>query len=198
MTTLIETIRSADMVGPAIVLCMVVLWYAIGVRTLTLAGVGNTLPDAALARVRSGRRPWTVYDSAVAALLAEANRRRTLKRGQLLAVVGPFRSALGVHADLVRSTAAIAPLLGLLGTVAGMIDMFGTISSGSEIGRHEGVASGIAEALTATELGLVVAVPGLLIGALLDRRQVSLETSLDAVVEHLVTTKLPAPVGEEV
>ena len=55
-----------------------------------------------------------------------------------------------------------APLLGLFGTVNGMLDTFSALSSGS--GGDETmalVAEGISEALVTTETGLVVALPGL-------------------------------------
>jgi biopolymer transport protein ExbB len=185
ITGLLTALRNADATGPLIIVCMVAMWYGISVRAWTLLGLRSTDATDAIARVGK-RRAWSVFDSAVAALTHEANRRRLTSRSRLLAVLGPYSLALSSHAELVRSTAAIAPLLGLLGTVAGMIDTFGTMSSVSGAARGEGVASGIAEALTATELGLVVAVPGLLIGALLDRRQAVLSDALDAVIERLV------------
>lgn len=186
MSGLVSALGAADAVGPWIFVCMVVLWYCLGVRAFTLAGAGVPLPESSIERIRGGGPVRTVFDAAVRALLTEADARNGLpKHGQLQAVVGPYQLQLAVHADIVRSTASIAPLLGLLGTVAGMIDMFGTMSSAAVIGKQEGVASGIALALTATELGLVVAVPGLMLGALLDRRQATLEGCLDAIVEHL-------------
>lgn len=58
--------------------------------------------------------------------------------------------------------ANVAPLLGLLGTVTGMIKAFEMISVGGS-GRPEIVASGIAEALTTTAAGLFVGIPLLLL-----------------------------------
>lgn len=54
---------------------------------------------------------------------------------------------------------AIAPLLGLLGTVIGMIETFGAVSAaGGDTGSR--VAAGISRALITTQFGLVVALPG--------------------------------------
>ena len=64
---------------------------------------------------------------------------------------------------------AIAPLLGLLGTVTGMITTFDVISEFGT-GNARALASGISEALVTTQSGLVVAVPGLLIGGFLFQR----------------------------
>jgi biopolymer transport protein ExbB/TolQ len=57
---------------------------------------------------------------------------------------------------------AAAPLLGLLGTVSGMVTTFESISGHSAEKTMMGLAKGISEVLVATESGLVVAIPGLL------------------------------------
>ena len=56
----------------------------------------------------------------------------------------------------------VAPLLGLLGTVLGMIKAFEVISSQESIGRPETLASGISTALMTTAGGLCVAIPAYL------------------------------------
>ncbi|WP_419195091.1 MotA/TolQ/ExbB proton channel family protein [Novipirellula herctigrandis] len=56
----------------------------------------------------------------------------------------------------------VAPLIGLLGTVLGMIQAFETISSQESIGRPEMLASGISVALMTTAGGLTVAIPAYL------------------------------------
>jgi biopolymer transport protein ExbB len=63
---------------------------------------------------------------------------------------------------LMRICVSAAPLLGLLGTVTGMLATFGALSSGSGGEKTMGlVASGISEALITTETGLVIALVGL-------------------------------------
>ncbi|MBB6523600.1 MotA/TolQ/ExbB proton channel family protein [Pseudoteredinibacter isoporae] len=64
--------------------------------------------------------------------------------------------------------AAVAPLLGLLGTVSGMIETFKLMTIFGS-GDASAVSSGISEALVTTELGLVVAIPALLLHAFLQR-----------------------------
>ncbi len=84
-----------------------------------------------------------------------------------------YRSAISVFA-------AVAPLLGLLGTVTGMIATFDIITIHGT-GDPKLLSGGISEALITTELGLMVAIPTLLIGNLLaswsDRITSSLEVS---------------------
>lgn len=64
---------------------------------------------------------------------------------------------------------AIAPLLGLLGTVTGMIDTFRVITLFGT-GDPKLMSGGISEALVTTELGLAVAIPTMLLHTLLSRR----------------------------
>lgn len=75
-------------------------------------------------------------------------------------------------------TAAIAPLLGLLGTVTGMINTFKLITLFGT-GDAKTLSSGISEALVTTECGLIVAVAALLIHAFLTRRIRGFITSLE-------------------
>jgi biopolymer transport protein ExbB len=57
--------------------------------------------------------------------------------------------------------AAISPLLGLLGTVIGMIKVFAVITT-EGVGNPETLAGGISEALITTAAGLVIAIPSLI------------------------------------
>ena len=82
---------------------------------------------------------------------------------------------------------AIAPLLGLLGTVAGMIETFDSLGDMSLFSQSGGIAGGIATALFTTQMGLVVAVPGVIAKALLDRRQYQIEMDL-AQIKDLLTS----------
>jgi len=70
----------------------------------------------------------------------------------------PFARDLRV----MRVCVSAAPLVGLLGTVTGMLATFGALSAGSGGDKTMGlVAAGISEALITTETGLVIALPGL-------------------------------------
>jgi biopolymer transport protein ExbB len=58
---------------------------------------------------------------------------------------------------------AAAPLLGLLGTVSGMEKSFGNLSSSAATRSMEDLAGGISEVLVATQSGLMVAIPAMLL-----------------------------------
>jgi biopolymer transport protein ExbB len=63
---------------------------------------------------------------------------------------------------LMKICVSSAPLLGLLGTVTGMLATFGALASGSGGDKTMGmIADGISEALITTETGLIIALPGL-------------------------------------
>ncbi|WP_169308262.1 MotA/TolQ/ExbB proton channel family protein [Ferrimonas aestuarii] len=87
-----------------------------------------------------------------------------LKQG-MLHQVGRFERGLG----LIGLLAALAPMLGLLGTVSGMIETFQSLT---QFGNSEPklLSSGISKALITTEVGLVVAIPLLLLLHPLKRR----------------------------
>lgn len=63
---------------------------------------------------------------------------------------------------IMKICVSAAPLVGLLGTVTGMLTTFGALATGSGGDKTMAmVASGISEALVTTETGLVIALPGL-------------------------------------
>ncbi|HEY1784929.1 MAG TPA: MotA/TolQ/ExbB proton channel family protein [Pirellulales bacterium] len=64
---------------------------------------------------------------------------------------------------LFNAVAQMSPLLGLLGTVFGMIHLFNDIATSDAMGRTELLAGGISEALLNTAAGLSVAIPALCI-----------------------------------
>jgi biopolymer transport protein ExbB len=70
------------------------------------------------------------------------------------------------YGGLIMVIAAVAPLLGLLGTVTGMISTFDIITEFGT-GDPKLLSGGISEALVTTELGLVVAIPALVFGNIL-------------------------------
>ncbi|MEZ5277494.1 MAG: MotA/TolQ/ExbB proton channel family protein [Opitutaceae bacterium] len=92
-----------------------------------------------------------------------------------------FRIRIESGLSLIALTAAVAPLLGLLGTVTGMIKTFQVISLHGA-GDARALSGGISEALVTTELGLVVAIPALLVHAWLNRRvrRLSIQTAVQA------------------
>jgi biopolymer transport protein ExbB len=100
--------------------------------------------------------------------------------------IAPFERNLRV----MKVCIAAAPLLGLLGTVTGMLATFQALSTGSGGEQTMGlVAKGISEALITTETGLVVALPGVFFQYQLARRYEGYKTFL-AHLETVCTQNL--------
>ena len=99
----------------------------------------------------------------VAHFLAESRDRkpRTMDK-----VLDPLLNAAGVrlerHLGTIAALAAVLPLLGLLGTVMGMVDTFDVITVHGT-GEPRLMAHGIRRALVTTEAGLLMALPILLV-----------------------------------
>ncbi len=78
------------------------------------------------------------------------------------------------------TTAAVAPLMGLLGTVVGMIKTF-TLIEVFGTGDAKSLSSGISEALITTELGLVVAIPALVFHGIFTRMARSRVSTMEQI-----------------
>ncbi len=73
--------------------------------------------------------------------------------------------------------AAVAPLLGLFGTVSGMVETFKVIGMYG-MGNAQAMASGIREAMITTQAGLLVAIPGIFIGQVLKKKAGNIQRDL--------------------
>jgi biopolymer transport protein ExbB len=87
---------------------------------------------------------------------------------------------------MLNGISTVSPLLGLLGTVFGMIESFNTIAASDAMGRAELLAGGISQALLTTAAGLTVAIPALLAYLFFVGRVDSLIMEIDALGQELV------------
>ncbi len=93
-------------------------------------------------------------------------------------VRGALVSLIDRRTRFLGTMVAAAPLLGLLGTVLGMLQTFFGISTSGGTETAGVVAAGISEALVTTQTGLTIALPGLFIVMVIRRRKHALEASL--------------------
>jgi len=92
--------------------------------------------------------------------------------------------------------AAVAPLMGLTGTIFGMIRAFQTVaSSGESLGKAELLAGGIYEAMITTAAGLLVAMPALIFYHWLASKVERLTRELDRIAVWFVERYVLEPVG---
>jgi biopolymer transport protein ExbB len=171
-------------VMPYLALAAALLWFALGYRWLTLRrgsrhGVRRLLEERPV-----GEERGIIVVAARRALEVAARRPRHLRRA-LDDALGDLVEQLGRFETLARAIVVVAPLAGLLGTVAGMIETFEALGDMSLFSQSGGIAGGISQALISTQMGLAVAIPGLLIGRILARRQRALQGELEQLKDIL-------------
>lgn len=110
-------------------------------------------------------------------------------------------SALNQRVAYLADIGALAPMLGLLGTVIGIVQSFGVIAMDAAAQRPTMLAHGISEALIATAAGLVVGIPAMMAFAYFRGSVTAMISELEAATTHLMallsTTKLSGSRVEE-
>ena len=150
-----------------------VVGLAVFLERIWALRVANVVPDGFVGEVDELMRQerWgdvaaaaAKSDSAAGRILGSAIAMRSHPRGEIkerLEEVGRREAAeLERFSTVLGTVASIAPLLGLLGTVWGMIVTFDVIQS-EGIGVVANLAGGIAQALVSTMAGLTVGIPAL-------------------------------------
>lgn len=95
-------------------------------------------------------------------------------------------NTLRKYLRLFHCVSTISPLLGLLGTVFGMISAFNAIANADAMGRPEMLAGGISEALITTAAGLSVAIPAIMAHLFFISRVDRLVIEIDAIGQEVV------------
>lgn len=94
---------------------------------------------------------------------------------------------LGARITYLADIGSIAPMVGLLGTVLGMIKSFLNISQGSFEGvKQMQLASGVSEALVTTAAGLIIGIPALVFYSIFRGRVQKYVSELEAAATHLM------------
>jgi biopolymer transport protein ExbB len=174
-----------------LVLVSLVMWVLIVDRLLFFRRLQrrNMTRRKALEHVRNRRLPDSRrFRGAVSLLVAEFLRRRSgerrLDRHILDETVRTLNRSLDDYLALIGVLAAVAPLLGLLGTVIGMLATFDVLAVFGT-GNAKAMAGGISEALITTQTGLLVALPGLYMKGFLQRRARTLQQRIAVVGYYL-------------
>ncbi|MBR4317528.1 MAG: MotA/TolQ/ExbB proton channel family protein [Kiritimatiellae bacterium] len=82
--------------------------------------------------------------------------------------------------------ATIAPMVGLLGTVMGMLSAFGAVASDLAAAKPTLLAEGVSQAIITTIFGLFVAIPAMMMYAFFRRRAAKLVATLESACAELV------------
>jgi len=166
----IEIIYAGGWVMAPIILCSILALTIIGERFWALRrnnvippGVGQQVEDWAARHELDRRhidqlRTGSAMGRVLAAALVNRNRSRDLIKEAVEDTGRHVVHELERFLNTLGTIAGISPLLGLLGTVLGMIKVFSTILT-QGVGNANQLAGGIAEALITTAAGLTVAIP---------------------------------------
>ncbi|HPF69229.1 MAG TPA: MotA/TolQ/ExbB proton channel family protein [Candidatus Krumholzibacteria bacterium] len=166
-----------------IALSSLLMWVFILERWITFGRLGghDIEPADGLRMVDGGAVPTGVAGlrwRLVSGFAARRSGRAAADRLLLRAESERLRRELRRRLAAISVLAAVAPLLGLLGTVLGMIQTFEVIALFGT-GNAKAMAGGISVALITTQSGLIVAIPGIFISRALSRRAGRLEAALD-------------------
>ncbi len=164
------------------------MWFGIAFRAITLKR-GTQLPVREILN-KSKKRDLTeakgfIDAAAILALKIENSATGKQMRRTLDDELFFLEERLSRFRVLVSTIVKVAPLAGLLGTVVGMIEMFQSLGSQTFYSQSGGVANGISKALFTTQFGLVIAIPGMIIGGLLDRRENQIQQDIEQIKEAL-------------
>lgn len=140
-----------------------------------LESIRNGDVDNAMAQARTIKGPaGEILQQAV----ANVHQDKEVIEEVLYEVIIKTQPKLERMLPFIAVTAATAPLLGLLGTVTGMIKTFKLITVFGA-GDAQSLSSGISEALITTQYGLIIAIPTLIAHALLSRKAKGVIASLE-------------------
>ena len=186
-----EYLRTGGPLMIPLVVVSLVMWLLIIDRAVFFRRIQRRDMNSQNAReyVARNRQPdLQHYRGITAVLVAEFVRRRSgrrdLDRFVLDETVARLQRTLNDGLAAIGVLAAIAPLLGLLGTVSGMITTFDVLAVFGT-GNARAMAGGISEALITTQTGLLVAIPGLYMKGFLDRRARQVAQRLSATGFYL-------------
>ncbi|MDX9963229.1 MotA/TolQ/ExbB proton channel family protein [Desulfobacter postgatei] len=171
-----DLIRTGGVVMVPLVILSLVMWLLIIERVFFFRRLykKNMNSSTALCLVRENTLPDPkMYRGAVSLLVTEFIGNRSgspqLDRHLLDAAVARINRRMTRSLAVIGVLAAMAPLMGLLGTVTGMISTFDVLAIFGT-GNAKAMAGGISESLITTQTGLIVAIPGLYMKVFLDRR----------------------------
>ena len=183
-------------VGCSVLLLMFVFERAISLRRsrvipkhfvklfLTELDEGQLKPEEALERCEQNESP---ISEVFAAAVKKWNRPAVEVEQAVLDAGERVANGLRRYLRLFNGIATISPLLGLLGTVLGMIRAFNSIASSDAMGRPELLADGISQALLTTAGGLSVAIPAFIVYIYFTSRVDRLLIDIDAIGQEVVS-----------
>ena len=194
---MLGVMQSGGWLMAPILLCSVAA-LAIGIERCWTLHRSRVLPEDLISEVRrwvrdgageasrlGGLAAGSPLGLVLAAGIAHARRGRSLMKEAMAEAIAVVSHDLERYLTSLGIIASISPLLGLLGTVVGMIRVFSALMLDGA-GPPEALAGGISEALITTAAGLTVAIPSLMLHRYFLRRVDDLVVALERQAAHLV------------
>jgi biopolymer transport protein ExbB len=213
--SLLQVVRDGGLLMLPIGLCSVVLLVFVFERSISLRRsriIPRPFVKRFLQQVRDGE-----LDTAAALELCERNRspiaevftaavrkwgRPAVEVEQAIIDAGErVAHRLRKYFRVINGVSTISPLLGLLGTVVGMIQAFNAIATADAMGRPEMLAAGISQALLTTAAGMSVAIPALIaylyFAGKVDQLIMDIDAQGQRLVEIISDEPQPSRAGQE-
>jgi len=168
---------------PPLIVVGVLLWYALTFRLMNI----QTNEQGPRRLIKQAKKNTLESRSitARAAVIAVQASQKAKTRSQLKSILNErfadLRAEINKHRALIRVLVIISPLLGLLGTIDGMIETFKSLGDMALFSQSGGIAGGISRALFTTQMGLAISIPGLMLGRMLERKQQKINQELDQI-----------------
>jgi biopolymer transport protein ExbB len=190
----VEQIQMGGWVMYPLILTCLWMWFLIGKKTVDMRAFtkgdrrfDDLRPDMGKAKYSAAAWQRFLIDG----FKAEKTGDRDLDENVIESHRLHLEMFINRYTGTIALLSSVAPLLGLLGTVSGMVTTFSVIAEFGT-GNARALASGISEALITTQTGLVVAVPGLFLASFLLRRANELLERIHRFCLRLSRTDLDA------
>ncbi len=177
-----EIISGAGIFIYPLALCSLVGVYVILERSMALRR-SRILPAADLREIENGNPPKK--DRTVLGRLTNFVRTYPKDQDGLTALARVEINRMERGFVFLEIIIGAAPLLGLLGTVTGLIQVFSNIAPETGLPDPAAFVQGVALALTTTVLGLAIAIPCLVANSYFQRRVETFAVQLGAVIEQV-------------
>ena len=186
--SVVSYLSSGGYVMPPLLLGAIFLWYAIGYRFSAISQCKRK-QDVRILLDSYLNNDWSDGESIVEKAIINGvdlmQKEPQALRRYLDDAFWLYEISMRSYKLLIKIIVSVAPLLGLLGTVIGMIETFDSLRDMSLYKQDGGIAAGISQALITTQFGLVVAIPGLLISGILNKRERNILIDLDQLKDLL-------------
>ena len=188
---LIDVFAGADILIYPLGICSVVMVFILCERAFALRREA-VMPEDLVEAIVDGK-PITGGRNSVLARIVEFAQRHEKDEDAVKAFARLELNRMERGLPYLDIIYAAAPLIGLTGTVWSLLRVFSAISGETGLPDPVAFTSGVALALSATLLGLTIAIPALVGGGYLQRKVENYAAQLDVILERILGTAEPQP-----